>query len=154
MAYTSLVRSGLEYAAPIWDPATKKDINKLETVQRRAARWAKSVYYDRSTSVTKLLQELKWAELADRRKSLRLSFLYKILNNHVDIQCSDLGIKPNTRPSRLGRNRNKLFWPRAKTEIFKKSFAIRTISDWNSLPDESVTAGSVTAFKNQCAAKP
>ena len=71
MAYTALVRSGMEYAAPIWDPATQKDSNKLETIQRRAARWAKSVFYDRSVSVTKLLQELEWAELADRRKYLR-----------------------------------------------------------------------------------
>ena len=68
MAYTTLVRKGVEYDAPIWDPATKKDINKLETVQRRAARWAKYVYYDRSTSVTKLLHELKWAELAQISK--------------------------------------------------------------------------------------
>ena len=84
MAYSALVRSGMEYAAPIWDPATQKDISKLETIQRRAARWAKSVFYDRQVSVTKLLHELEWAELADRRKYLRLVLLYKVVNNHVD----------------------------------------------------------------------
>ena len=152
MAYSALVRSGMEYAAPIWDPATQKDISKLETIQRRAARWAKSVFYDRQVSVTKLLHELEWAELADRRKYLRLVLLYKVVNNHVDIQFSELGIEPNTRPSR--RNSKQLFRPRSKTDTHKNSFVIRTISDWNSLPEESVSAGSVNAFKSQAAVKP
>ena len=42
LAYTSLVRPLMEFAAPIWDPNRVKDINKLEMVQRRAARFSKS----------------------------------------------------------------------------------------------------------------
>jgi len=34
----------MEFAAPAWDPYRVKDINKLEMVQRRAARFAKSDY--------------------------------------------------------------------------------------------------------------
>ena len=37
-AYISLIRSTLEYSSVIWDPYLQKDIDKLENVQRRAAR--------------------------------------------------------------------------------------------------------------------
>ena len=44
-AYFAIVRAGLEYAAPIWDPYLRKDIDALEIVQRKAARWVKSQYF-------------------------------------------------------------------------------------------------------------
>jgi len=38
-AYISLIRSRLEYCATVWDPYLIKDINTLEGIQRRAARF-------------------------------------------------------------------------------------------------------------------
>lgn len=53
LAYTSLVRPFLEYAASAWDPYLVGDINRLEGVQRRAARFVCNDYR-RTTSVTDL----------------------------------------------------------------------------------------------------
>ena len=43
-AYISLIRSTLEYSSVIWDPFLQKDIDKLEKVQRQAARFISGDY--------------------------------------------------------------------------------------------------------------
>ena len=106
LAYTSLARSGMEYAASIWDLVSKVDIRKLEMVQRKAARWAKSCF-SQSTSVTKMLQDLKWDDLADRRKNIRLTRLYKICNKNVDIEYSEIGQIPSTIPFRRHQTKSQ-----------------------------------------------
>jgi len=61
-------------AAPAWDPYRVKDINKREMVQCHAACFAKSDYH-RTTSVSKLMHDLGWRTLSDRRKDARLNCL-------------------------------------------------------------------------------
>jgi len=43
-AYLLMVHPLMEYAAAAWDPHHVGDIQKLENVQRRAARWALNDY--------------------------------------------------------------------------------------------------------------
>ena len=43
-AYKTIVRPQVEYACSVWSPYTKKDINKIEMVQRRAIRWTQNSY--------------------------------------------------------------------------------------------------------------
>ena len=38
-AYLTLVRPILEYAAPVWNPFTDTDVNRIEQVQKNAARF-------------------------------------------------------------------------------------------------------------------
>ena len=71
MAYKSILRPKMEYAAPIWDPYTKDNIQLLEAVQRRAARFVCNKY-SRHESVTSMLQDLDWPLLEQRRAESRL----------------------------------------------------------------------------------
>ena len=80
-AYISLVRSILEYSATVWDPFLAKDVTALENVQRKAARFITSPY-GRTCSVTNLLHQLGCRNLADRRRDLRLTLLFKTIHGH------------------------------------------------------------------------
>ena len=67
---------------PVWDPHLAKDINKLENIQRRSARFVKGDYRTTS-SVTQMLQELGWQDLQSRRRDLRFALLYKVVMGHM-----------------------------------------------------------------------
>ena len=79
LSYISLVRPQLEYATAAWDPYTSCNIKDIEMVQRRAARYVKRDY-QRTTSVTSLLDSLHWQSLQDRRRNARLLHFFKALH--------------------------------------------------------------------------
>ena len=84
--YISLIRSRLEYCSATWDPHLVKDIDSLENIQRWAARFTVKDY-SRYTSVSTLLQGLDWSPLKERRRDIRLTFLFKIIKGKVAVQA-------------------------------------------------------------------
>ena len=145
-AYVSLVRPTLEYASSVWDPYQQNDIHRLEMVQRRAGRYATNRYHNTS-SVSSMIEQLEWTTLQERRKHSRLLMMYKLKNNIVRFNASSKLI-PNERPSR-NNNEQALLIPSCKTTARKDSFYPRTIKEWNTLPNCTVSAPSPESFKAQ-----
>ena len=85
-AYTTLVRPVLGYASTVWDPYTLQQIYALERVQRQAARFVTGDYYSRDQGyITRMLQQLQWDTIEERRARSRSIMLYRILNNLVEV---------------------------------------------------------------------
>ena len=138
--YPSLIRPHLEYACPVWDPHTLKDKELLEDVQKFAFRMATKQW---DSGYQDLLDIMNVPSLADRRLQLRLSLLYKIVHGMCyfpsDILC------PRTNYSHRTNHSLVIDQPNARTLY---SFVPHTISAWNSLHQQHVTAPSVSAFKH------
>ena len=85
--YTSMVRPILEYAATVWSPHLQYQKQQIEKVQRSAARFVTNdfSYY---SSVSNMLDHLKWPLLEQRRKYLKLIMFYKILHGMVEVSIT------------------------------------------------------------------
>jgi hypothetical protein len=143
-AYKALVRPILEYSATVWDPHTQKNIDKVEMVQRRAARWALNRYHNTS-SVTDMLQSLSWPILQLRRSEARLCMMYKMVHGLV---ATNIGLYtvPVTRHTRR-THPYSFIQIQPRLEAYRMSFFPKTIVEWNQLPAESVTASTVEGFR-------
>ena len=142
--YKSIVRPHLEYYIQAWRPHLKKDIDKLERVQRRA---------------TKLIPELRILSYEDRVQQCKLTTLEtrRVRGDQIEvfkithgIEGLDSGMFFKYRTDNGTRGHSwALAKERCKLDIRKYAFSQRTINEWNRLPGECVNATSVNMFKNK-----
>jgi hypothetical protein len=171
-AYQALIRSKLEYGSVVWDPYQQGDIDKLERVQRSAARFITRDYKSRQEGcVTAMLDDLNLPTLQERRRHQRLTFLYKVVEGHVPAINIDHYLH-RLRPKRTIRakkfedyvhdnivlksvnNNSKCYQPlHTNSDKFKYSFFPRTILDWNLLSESTVNSTSIECFKAAISAK-
>ncbi|CAH3112483.1 unnamed protein product, partial [Pocillopora meandrina] len=96
----------------------------LERVQRKAARFCLQ-NFNKTTSVTDMLSDLKWDTLETRKKKNRLTLMYKLI---------DINTEEHLIPNREKRTRNshafKYRIPKVSKDVFKFSFFLRSITEW------------------------
>ena len=146
VAYKTLVRPQLEYAAPIWHPYHETQIEMVEKVQRTAARWTCRRWRNTS-SVGEMLDELEWPSLESRRERSSLTFFYKIHSGTVSLDKDKyLTPAPNLRHTRASHE-SQYTRPFAYSDALKNSFFPRTIPVWNSIPSSVVLSKTIEEFK-------
>ena len=138
LAYKTYARPKVEYCSVVWDPWQKQQINKIEMIQRRAARYTLNQYSYQS-SVSAMLQHLCWPTLQQRRNLASVTMLCKLQHQLVSISKSHYLV-----PSRD----HKFIQPFSPTNYHLYSFFPRTIRLWNSLPNQVANSPDLDAFKS------
>ena len=129
-----------EYLSTVWDPYQQASVKTLEQVQRRGARNVFNDYSSRTPGcVTKMLEDLHWEPLKVWRRHDRLSMLYRIQNNLVDIPANRYLSRSDSRT----RGPVKFFQERITDPTYSNSFFPRTARDWNRLPTRVVSAATL-----------
>ena len=146
VAYKTLLRPKQEYAAPIWSPHSKLQINQIEKAQRTAARWTCRRWRNTS-SVGKMLEELEWPSLEAQRDQSSLLLFHKIHCGAVSIE-KDKYMTP-AHSLRTTRSSHSAQYRRHQTysDALKNSFFPLTIPHWNSLPPSVANTQSTEEFR-------
>ena len=143
LLYIAWVRSRLEYASVVWSPHTKRNINNLEQVQRRATRFI----LGRDYSEHERLSKLNLLPLQYRREINDLVYLFKCFKNIYKLNIFDYVscrscIKPLRNVDHL-----TLDVPFSRTDVFKNSFFVRICRLWNKLPLSIRESNTVSIFR-------
>jgi len=137
--YFTLVRPLLEYECIAWDPYFTGQIEQLEKVNCRAARFVTGNHFV-NTETAKKKENLGWPPLSDRESRLKLSMFNKIRHDLICIPCEDMIPNP--------RKPGQYVYPSSKTNSHLGSFFPSTIRQWKSVPFELKSNPSFDSFKD------
>ena len=133
VAYKTLVRPQLEYAAPFCHPYHETQIGEVCKMKRTAVSWTCRRWRNTS-SVGDMLDELEWQSLETRREQPSLAVFYRIYSGTMSLD-KDKYLTPasNLRRTRASHESQYTRYL-AYSYALKNSFFPRTIPMWNSLP--------------------
>ena len=148
IAYNTFVRPTLEYCTAVWDPYTKQNRDKLERINIRAARFI-TYNYTRTPGITsQIKKQINMDQLEKRRQAHRLTVMYKITNNIIDIDKQKYLQAAHTLVTRNSHNKKYLTY-QTSTDSYKHSFFPQTIREWNRLPSHIINSPTTNTFTNK-----
>ena len=142
--YMSLVMPHLEYCIQAWRPHMRKDIDKLERVQRRATRLISEIS---QLSYEERLQQCRLTTLETRRIRGDQIEVFKIMHGYEGLN-KDMFFRIKNDSITRGHSL-ALVKSHSRLDIRKYTFSQRVVNDWNKLPEECINATSVNMFKNK-----
>lgn len=148
IAYKVIVRPCLEYASVVWNPHTVSDIDIIEAVQKRAARWICASWnpstFAWNKSYADCLCELNWPTLAHRRHYYIIDYIHSMLHKRTSLSFDDY-FKLNSSST---RSHELSIQPVISTiNSFRYSFFVNSVFLWNSVPFSILSTVSKYIFR-------
>ena len=141
--YKSLVRPHLEHAVQFWSNYLRRDIDKIEKIQRRATKMIPEI---RNHSYHQRIQDLDLISLVQRRLQGQLIEVLKYLIEFTT--ASARGLFAFDLNDRKRNNGAKLIVKHFNISVAQQFYPIKITSTWNVLPSEVVSSRTVNSFKN------
>ena len=144
--YKGMVRSHLDFAAPVYHPSTRAEIDKIEGVQRRATKQVPGL---KNLTYPERLRKLKLPTLTYRRVRADMIELYKATSGIYEPQlCSFVKMRADETERQGTRRHQKTIYPtHSNSNIRRNAFCNRNVALWNSLPGNVVNASTINTFK-------
>ena len=144
LIYKAIIRPVIEYASSVYDPILMKDMNKIESIQRRATKMVQGL---QDKSYEDRLKYLDLPSLRFRRVRGDMINVYKYVHEVYKVDSSHL--LPLNDTNRTRGHPFKLKATNCKSRERLHFFTQRVINKWNNLSPDTVCAISVDAFKNK-----
>ena len=148
-AYTTYVRPKLEYNTVVWSPFLHKDINLVESVQKKFTRHICIRCKISIDLYSGRLSKLNINSLEYRRLEFDLILMFKICHNLSDLNfCEFFELRKNRYNLRQhSLTVESLFHP--KHEQYRYFFFNRIVNIWNNLLESIISAETLPIFKRR-----
>ena len=140
--YKSFVRPHLGHAVQFWSPNLRRDIDKIENIQRRVTKMIPEI---RNHSYHQRIQDRDLISRAQRKLRGQLIEVFKYLNEFTTARARalfDSDLNDRTR-----NNGAKRIVKHFNTSIAQQFYPIKITTTWNTLPSKVVSSRTVNSFK-------
>ena len=140
--FVSHIRPMIDYCCCLWNVGYLEDVRRLESLQRR---WTKEISGVEALEYVARLKAIGLYSIQGRLLRADLVKIWKSFNGDIDVGISELfemAQNVGTRGHSL-----KMSIPICRSEVMRRSFGVRRVTLWNSLPSGVIEALSVTTFK-------
>ena len=125
----------------------KNQVERIEKVQKNAARYVTNNYSFTRGSTKTNMEQLGWIPLSEQRAKCKITTLYKSLNNQIIIPIDQCNMYLNRRITRQSGHQTFSI-PQSNIDSHLHSFFPSTIRMWNKLSSSTKSLQSIEAFKS------
>ena len=161
LLFLAVIRSQFEHASPVWRPVVISQVNKFEAFQKRSIKFILNIGFASLTTleyfnhlikldILPMYLKFKFNDLVVFHKAVHNLSVTKLPSYIISANSGSDGARYFARQTRQFNNDSGLKFKSSVTpriNIFKNSFFIRTMNDWNSLPKELREVECTDTFK-------